>query len=87
MASNANDFPAAAAQTVAWEEHKRRERGGDAGASALDGVSRGMPEWLRAVKLQQRAATVGFDWPDASPVFDKLHEEIEELRAVGYLQP
>jgi len=70
----------AAAQTVAWEEHKRRERGGDDAASALDGVSRGMPEWLRAVKLQQRAATVGFDWPDASPVFDKLHEEIEELR-------
>ena len=70
----------AAAQTIAWEEHKRRERGDDGTSSALDGVSRGMPEWLRAVKLQQKAATVGFDWPDASPVFDKLHEEIEELR-------
>jgi ATP diphosphatase len=33
------------------------------------------------VKLQKRAARVGFDWPDVNPVFDKLHEEIEELRA------
>ena len=41
----------------------------------------GLPEWQRAVKLQKRAARVGFDWPDVNPVFDKLHEEIEELRA------
>ena len=72
-------IPDAAAQTVAWEEHKKNERGGD-DASALAGVARGMPEWQRALKLQQRAARVGFDWPDADPVLDKLHEEIDEVR-------
>ncbi len=68
----------AAAQTVAWEEHKRRERG-DADSSALAGVARGLPEWLRAFKLQKRAATVGFDWPDHRPVIAKLKEELDEV--------
>ena len=70
------------AQTVAWEQHKRRERHaeGDSDASALAGIARGLPEWQRAVKLQKRAATVGFDWPDVTPVIAKLHEEIEEVR-------
>src|SRR3546814_2199209 len=40
-----------------------------------------MPEWQRAVKLQQRAARVGFDWPGPAPVIDKLHEEIGEVQA------
>lgn len=72
----------AAAQTVAWEQHKRRERhaDGDSDPSALAGISRGLPEWQRAVKLQKRAATVGFDWPCVTPVIAKLHEEIEEVR-------
>ncbi|MHB8912528.1 MAG: nucleoside triphosphate pyrophosphohydrolase [Lysobacter sp.] len=72
----------AAAQTVAWEQHKRRERhaDGDSDPSALAGITRGLPEWQRAVKLQKRAATVGFDWPDVTPVIAKLHEEIEEVR-------
>lgn len=72
----------AEAQTVAWEAHKRAERAarGEEDHSALAGVSRGMPEWQRALKLQQRAATVGFDWPEVAPVIDKLHEEIEEVR-------
>lgn len=72
----------AAAQTVAWEEHKRRERHADghADTSALAGITRGLPEWQRALKLQKRAATVGFDWPDVTPVIAKLHEEIEEVR-------
>jgi nucleoside triphosphate diphosphatase len=73
----------AQAQTVAWEEHKRREREestpGD--SSALAGIARGLPEWQRAIKLQKRAATVGFDWPTVHPVLDKLGEEVEELRA------
>jgi nucleoside triphosphate diphosphatase len=66
-----------------WEAIKRREReaGGDEDRSALAGIARGLPEWQRAIKLQKRAATVGFDWPDVNPVFDKLHEEIEEVRA------
>lgn len=68
---------------VAWEAIKQREReaGGDTDTSALAGITRGMPEWQRALKLQKRAATVGFDWPDVGPVFDKLHEEIDEVRA------
>jgi nucleoside triphosphate diphosphatase len=71
-------------QTRLWEIQKKREREeklGVADNSVLSGVSRGMPEWQRAVKLQKRAASVGFDWPDPNPVFDKLHEEIEEVRA------
>ncbi|MFC0677173.1 nucleoside triphosphate pyrophosphohydrolase [Lysobacter korlensis] len=73
----------AEAQTVAWEELKRREReaAGEADTSALAGISRGLPEWQRATKLQKRAARVGFDWPSVGPVFDKLHEEIDEVRA------
>lgn len=72
------------AQKQAWEELKAAERAarGEAhDASALAGVSRGLPEWKRATRLQQRAATVGFDWPDHRPVLDKLAEEIEEVRA------
>jgi ATP diphosphatase len=72
----------AEAQTAAWEEHKKRERGGsDADNSALAGVARGMPEWQRATKLQKRAASVGFDWPGVEPVLAKLQEEIDEVRA------
>ena len=73
----------AAAQTRDWEEHKRREREarGETDDSALAGVSRGMPEWMRAVKLQDRAARTGFDWPGPAPVIDKLREEIGEVRA------
>jgi len=73
----------ATAQTIAWEEHKKRERdaAGHADTSALAGVARGMPEWQRAVKLQHKAAKVGFDWPGPAPVIDKLHEEIDEVRA------
>ena len=72
----------AQAQTVAWEEQKRRERedNGHQDRSALAGIARGLPEWQRAVKLQKRAARVGFDWPDVTPVFAKLHEEIDEVR-------
>ncbi|MBA3486449.1 MAG: nucleoside triphosphate pyrophosphohydrolase [Lysobacter sp.] len=70
-------------QTGAWEEHKRleRTRAGEADTSALAGISRGLPEWQRAVKLQKRAARIGFDWPDVGLVIAKAHEEIEEVRA------
>ena len=68
-----------AAQNAAWEEHKTRERGDD-DHSALAGVSVGIPEWQRGIKLQKRAARVGFDWPDALAVFDKIHEETAEVQ-------
>ncbi|WFC43970.1 nucleoside triphosphate pyrophosphohydrolase [Pseudoxanthomonas sp. SE1] len=75
-------FADAEAQTVNWEAIKAAERkaAGEEDSSALAGVSRGLPEWQRAVKLQARAARVGFDWPDTAPVIDKLHEEIDEVR-------
>ncbi|TQM06865.1 ATP diphosphatase [Pseudoxanthomonas sp. 3HH-4] len=75
-------FADAEAQSVNWEAIKAAERkaAGEEDASALAGVSRGLPEWQRAVKLQSRAARVGFDWPDTAPVIDKLHEEIDEVR-------
>nr|WP_298121772.1 nucleoside triphosphate pyrophosphohydrolase [uncultured Pseudoxanthomonas sp.] len=78
----AASFADAEAQTVNWEAIKAAERkaAGEEDASALAGVSRGLPEWQRAVKLQSRAARVGFDWPDTAPVIDKLHEEIDEVR-------
>lgn len=72
------------AQTLAWEQGKheeRRARGGEVDESALAGIARGLPEWQRAIKLQKKAARVGFDWPGVEPVFAKLHEEIDEVRA------
>ncbi|MFC4528513.1 nucleoside triphosphate pyrophosphohydrolase [Dyella halodurans] len=72
------------AQTQAWDAIKAAERaakGEQHDDSALAGVSRGLPEWKRALKLQERAARVGFDWPDEQPVIDKLLEEVEEVRA------
>jgi ATP diphosphatase len=65
-----------------WDAIKRAERAakGEADASALAGVARGLPEWQRAVKLQHKAAKVGFDWPGPAPVLDKLREELEEVR-------
>ena len=72
----------AEAQLQHWEDLKRAERAakGDVDTSALAGISRGLPEWQRAVKLQHKAAKVGFDWPGPEPVLEKLHEEIEEVR-------
>ncbi len=67
------------AQTVAWEEQKAGERQAKGAASALDGVGVGMPALTRAVKLQRRAARVGFDWPNVEPVLDKIDEEIAEV--------
>ncbi len=69
-----------AQQTRDWEAIKAAERAGaPATPSALDGVARGLPALTRAVKLQNRAARVGFDWPDAGAVLDKIAEETTEL--------
>jgi nucleoside triphosphate diphosphatase len=69
----------AAEQTTAWEDHKAKERAKQPGAGALDGVPLALPALLRAIKLQKRAALVGFDWKDATPILEKLNEEISEL--------
>jgi ATP diphosphatase len=71
----------AAGQTVAWEEQKRAERLARAETGSLAGVPAGLPALTRAAKLTTRAARVGFDWPDAAAVLEKLDEEIAELRA------
>lgn len=72
------------AQTSAWEQQKEGERALKAAArgevaSVLDGVTVGLPSLLRAVKLQKRAARVGFDWPETVQVLDKMQEESAEL--------
>jgi MazG family protein len=74
------DIASVAAQNEAWEAHKaaEREQCGEAG-SVLDGVALALPALLRAAKISRRAARIGFDWPDAVAVIDKLEEEIEEL--------
>lgn len=70
----------AEAQSHAWEETKARERDASGMESLLDDVPRGMAELQRAVKLQKRAARVGFDWPEPGPVLDKFAEETAEIR-------
>lgn len=65
-----------------WEQIKVEVEGRKAKTSLLDKVSKGLPPLERAYKLQKKAAKVGFDWPEVSGVWDKVHEEIEEVRQV-----
>ena len=78
---HSGDFNAEA-QTVSWELLKKQERESNSSEdkSVLAGIAAGLPEWQRALKLQKRAATAGFDWPDMECVFSKLQEEIVEVR-------
>ena len=70
----------AAQQTVDWEKIKAAERAaGLARARVLDGVAMGLPALTRAIKLQNRAARVGFDWPSTDEVLAKMAEEMAEL--------
>jgi ATP diphosphatase len=71
----------AEAQVAAWEAQKAAERAARAEAGTLAGIPAGLPALTRALKLTRRAARVGFDWPDAGAVLDKLEEEAAELRA------
>lgn len=66
-------------QTKAWEEQKAAERAEKGQVSLLDDVPAGHPGLTRAVKLQKRAARVGFDWEDARDVLSKISEETKEL--------
>lgn len=69
----------AAQQTQDWEKLKAAERARRNEASVLAGVAAGLPALTRAVKLQNRAARVGFDWPSTDQVIDKIVEEAREL--------
>ncbi len=71
----------ARAQTVAWEAQKSAERAARQETGALAGVPTALPALTRAAKLTARASRVGFDWPDAESVLDKLDEEVAELKA------
>lgn len=66
-------------QTRDWETIKAAERAAKAQQGVLDGVAIGLPALLRAVKLQKRAARVGFDWPEIGMVLDKITEEAREV--------
>jgi ATP diphosphatase len=67
--------------TASWELLKRAERIARAESGVLAGVPMALPALTRAEKLCARAARVGFDWPDAAAVLEKLEEELAELRA------
>jgi ATP diphosphatase len=62
-----------------WEAIKREERAARQQHSVLDDIPLALPALSRAQKVQKRAATVGFDWPDLDGVLAKLHEELAEL--------
>ncbi len=66
-----------------WEELKAAERAGKDDTSALAGVAASLPALMRAVKLQKRAARVGFDWPNTDGPRAKVHEEIDEVVAAS----
>lgn len=63
-----------------WEKLKEAERAAKGQTSRLDGVALGLPALMRAQKLQKRAAKSGFDWPDLTGVWDKIEEEIGEVK-------
>jgi len=69
-----------------WEQIKAEEKRAKAGSgeepvrSLLDGVPRDLPQVLRALEYQKRAAKVGFDWPHIGGVFEKIEEELKELK-------
>lgn len=73
------DMRDAEEQTAAWEEQKAAERSAKGHGSLLDDVPVGLPGLTRAVKLQKRAARVGFDWKEAKDVLAKIAEETAEL--------
>ncbi len=70
-------------QEIAWEKHKEKERQEknqqEKHVSILDGITKALPANQRALKLQKKAAKIGFDWPNMEGVFAKITEEINEL--------
>jgi len=63
-----------------WDVIKQQEYGSER-LSVLDGIPKGLPSLMRAYKLQAKAAKVGFDWDNIQPVWDKIQEELTELRS------
>ena len=63
-----------------WDKLKRQEKGQKTVADSMDSVARSLPGLWRAEKLQSKAASAGFEWPDVQGALDKLEEEVAELR-------
>lgn len=61
-----------------WEQIKKKEKKDR--KSVLDGIPKGMPALLQAQRIQEKAASVGFDWDSLAPVFEKINEEIGEVK-------
>jgi MazG family protein len=83
------EIKTASEQESAWEKQKeieRKNKAGDEAHSILDGIAKALPATMRAVKLQKRAAKVGFDWPDLTGVFAKIEEELLEVKQAVDIQ-
>ena len=65
---------------VSWDKLKRQEKGQKTVADSMDSVARSLPGLWRAEKLQNKAASAGFEWPAVQGALDKLEEEVGELR-------
>ena len=76
--SQREDSPESA--PVSWDKLKRQEKGQKTVADSMDSVARSLPGLWRAEKLQNKAASAGFEWPDVQGALDKLEEEVAELR-------
>ena len=79
--------PQLAEQSGRWEAIKAEERARKGHTGILDDVAAGLPPMLRALKLQKRAARVGFDWVNMDDIIAKLHEETDELREEAARDP
>jgi ATP diphosphatase len=77
----------AQAQTADWERRKAEERAARGEGGTLAGVARALPALTRAQKIGKRAGRVGFDWPGAADVRDKVAEELAEVDAAVQVDP
>ena len=69
-----------------WEQQKMKEKGGN--KTVLDGVPSALPSLIKAYRIQDKARNVGFDWEDREQVWDKVEEELHELRhEIGQMDP
>jgi tetrapyrrole methylase family protein/MazG family protein len=64
---------------VNWDEIKKQQKGHQKQTESINGVPRILPSLMRSYKIQQKAAKVGFDWPEVSGALEKAHEELKEL--------
>jgi nucleoside triphosphate diphosphatase len=67
-------------QMIEWESVKEKERSIEENSGVLAGIALALPALTRSFKIQQRASRVGFDWKSINPVYDKVFEEIKELK-------